>query len=669
MDNKDFDIDFDFEKEYGFDPNLFMSSDDDFDYAQFLDEEDPAAEAEEAEAEVDVAPVNMDETVIYPVDKAAETYDDAEYEDEDLTADIPSRKPYAAEEAAEEEFPEEEAAEYPEEYQDENLEEEPEAEQTEDAGEDMEGTKRFNLKVPKIKIPDFKKTGASRSGSSRKAEEPAKKTVFSKLLDAYMEPVTKRSGDENVLDPLDPRYIRRKKREKKRIFKEVYLPAIIAGVALFLILSFVVGFTANFVRDMKSNRENQKLEQQTQAEAANRTEAEFQALLEETDRMVLGYDYDGAIERLNAFAAGTDAHSQEITAKRAEYVNAQAAMQEWKDISTIANLSFHVLIADPTRAFADSQLGGQYNKNFVTTDEFSRILNQLYTGNYVLVDFNSFVASSTGVDGNDSFFPKPLFLPQGKKPIMLTETMVNYFEYMVDANKDGTPDAGGHGFANKLVVDDNGDIKAAYVDAAGNNLVGDYDFVPILEAFIKEHPDFSYKGARATLAVTGTEGIFGYRTNTSYVATRGQSYYDEEVVGARKVVEALREKGYNLASYTYSNQAYKSMTTLQIQAEIQNWNNQIADILGPVNTIVFARASDIEAYSGTTFNVLYNDGLRFFLNNGTSPRTDVNTTFTKQTRLMVTGEAMAWYTSQFSNYFDCNVVMDMTARGGSVPKG
>ena len=35
---------------------------------------------------------------------------------------------------------------------------------------------------------------------------------------------------------------------------------------------------------------------------------------------------------------------------------------------------------------------------------------------------------------------------------MLTQTMVNYFEYMVDGNKDGEPDAAGAGFANKLVL-------------------------------------------------------------------------------------------------------------------------------------------------------------------------------------------------------------------------
>ena len=144
-----------------------------------------------------------------------------------------------------------------------------------------------------------------------------------------------------------------------------------------------------------------------------------------------------------------------------------------------------------TRAKQDAELGGSYNKNFVTTGEFSKILNQLYTNGYVLVDFDSFIAANTDLDGNQKFMVDSILLPEGKKPVMLTETMVNYFEYMVDSDGDHKADAKGDGFANKLVVDGNGDIKAEYIDAAGQTLVGNYDFVPILEDFIEQHPDFS----------------------------------------------------------------------------------------------------------------------------------------------------------------------------------
>ncbi len=634
MDKNEFDTDFDFEKEYGFDPNEFLSEDDDFSYSDLLD--DDTSDAPEYQEENQDVP--------------------AQQEDEDLVSDIPVRESSEDDEDDDVKVYGAESAQTEEEDADEDPDEEPEPRRP---------SKKKNKSLSNL-------GGKKKGKSERKTADPAKKSLFSKLLDIYMEPVTKLKSEEEVMDPLDPKYIRRRKRDKKRIFKEVYLPAIIAGVALFLILSFIVGSVSNAITVMKNKDSQAQQEAQQQASAADAAEAQFKRLMAEAESLVAGYDYDGAIEKLEGYTGDNEKFRQQIDAKRAELSNEKNQLTEIKDVSTIANLSFHVLMADPSRAcnkdIAGADLYGSYNKNFVSVEEFSRILNQLYAANYVLVDFNSFITSVPGVDGNSSFFSKSIYLPQGKKPIMITETMVNYFEYMVDPNKDGKLDGTGHGFANKLVVDASGEIKASYVDANGQTLVGNYDLVPVLEAFIQEHPDFSYQGARAILAVTGTEGVFGYRTNTSYVSRFGQAFYDNEVVEAKKVVEALRDKGYTIASYTYSNQDYRQMNTLQIQAEVKNWNDQVAPILGQVDTIVFARASDIEAYSGTTFNVLYNNGLRFFLNSGSSPRVDVNTTFIRQTRLMVTGEAMAWYSSQFSDYFDCNVVLDLAARGSTPVK-
>lgn len=654
MDKNDFDLDIDFEEEYGFDPKDFLSEDDDFDYSDILDEDDPTED--------------MDATKAYHFDQTPDQNadDDISDADEDLAADFPEHPDHDDEQ---QDYPDEEA---PQAYDAPEEEQDGQEYDIEEYDEEQEqGTK----KKGGLKLPKLGGKGKSKKAKS-KASDPAKKSVFSKLLDMYMEPVTRYKEESEVLDPLDPRYVRRRKREKKRIFKEVYLPAIIAGLALLLILSFIVGSVSNALTVKKNKDSAAQVEAQQQASAADAAEVEFKRTMAQVESLVTGYDYQGAIDLLNEYLNGYNGSNntfrEQAVAKQAALVNEQNQLVELKDVTTIPNLSFHVLMADASRAcnkdVSGADMAGLYNKNFVSVEEFSRILNQLYSSNYVLVDFDSFVYKATGVDGNDEFGAKSIYLPQGKKPVMITETMVNYFEYMVDPDKDGTLDGTGHGFANKLVLDENGDIKAAYVDANGQSLVGNYDLVPVLESFIQEHPDFVYQGARAILAVSGTEGVFGYRTNTSYVSRFGQAFYDNEVIEAKKVVAALREKGYTIASYTYSNQAYRSMTTLQIQAEVTNWTNQITPVLGEVDTMVFARASDIESYSGTTFDVLYKSGIRYFLNSGSSPRVDINKTFVRQTRLMVTGETLAWYSSQFTSYFDSNVVLDLTTRGGMPAK-
>ena len=659
MDKNDFDVDFDFEKEYGFDPSLFMDVDE--------TEDDPVTDsafgpAEDSEEDF-LGDFDLDSLPDGDVSGVEDDFDMEDYSEEDtgddegvfddfdldgLTGDvsdealmglteeddIPIRPMQRRQES---DSPEAEEDSVQEGEEDEISEEEPEAE-PESAGE----------KPARRRIP--------------RADKPKKPSIFSKLLDLYLAPM-RQTEDEQTVDA-NGRIRRRRKPTKAQIFKEVYLPAIIAGVALLLVLSFIVGSVTNAVKKKLLNDEASRRESLSASQAADAAEQEYDALVAEAEALAAGYNYDEAIAKLNTFT-GTDAeHQQAITAKKAEYTTAQSQLVEWKDVSQIPNLSFHVLMVDPQRAISDAEFGGLYNRNFVTVDEFSKILDQLYSGGYILIDFDSFISTSTGVDGKESFFQSPLMLPAGKKPIMITETMVNYFNYMIDGNNDGEADAGGDGFASKLVVDANGDIRAEYVDGSNQTLVGNYDLVPILEDFIKAHPDFSYRGARATLAVTGHEGVFGYRCNTSYIASKSQGYYDEQVAGAKEIVQALRDKGYTIASYTYSNQKYRDLSAKEINQEMTNWKNQVTPILGEVDVMVFARENGgINDYTGAVFTALSDTGFQYFVDDGEKPSVTINTSYVRQTRIMVTGMNMQWHQSWFTQYFDCNTILDIAVRG------
>ena len=59
--------------------------------------------------------------------------------------------------------------------------------------------------------------------------------------------------------------------------------------------------------------------------------------------------------------------------------------------------------------------------------------------------------------------------------------------------------------------------------ADGTVVTGDYDVVPILDSFIKEHPDFSYHGRKGILAMTGYDGVLGYRTDGAYKSKKEPS--------------------------------------------------------------------------------------------------------------------------------------------------
>ena len=701
MAKNDFDIDFDFEEEYGFDPKAILDSeytDDDLDLSQFDDEalglnleeakdefadfdldsldldslgisEEPAAPAvseaapEQGSSEFDYAQEeDLDDLDLGEM--GFEDEEDEEYPDDaDLTADmeftrranffgmdtgkIPQESAYAEpayEEAVYQEASYEEAA-----YE----------------AEEADDQEQFTEELPEEPAEKPEHQRRERVKKERKPVKPIKLTmppVLTNLVHLYFP--TQQEIRERM-ESTEGR--RRRKPSKQQIFKEYYLPTVILGLSVVLILSFLIGSLSNAIDSAQLKRQQEQQQAQQESLAAEQLASEGAKLLALAEQHAKNYDYDAAITTLDSYMGE---QSPEMTAKRAEYINAKSSLVEHQDPTLIPNLSFHLLVNDMARAIADRENGGSYNRNFVSTAEFEKILNQLYMNNFVLVDFNSFVGTGS-VDGTSQVYDQmSIWLPEGKKPVMITETLVNYLPYMIDGNGDGTPDAGGASFASRLVVDDNGDVKAEYVDADGVTKVGNYDLVPILEDFIKAHPDFSYRGARATLAVCGYEGIFGYRIQSETIANKGQDYYNEQVVGATKVVSALREKGYRLACYTFDNKDYSNISADIVNQDMQKWKSQIAPVIGEIDTIVFARGKDIGDYSGGKFEVLHAAGFRYMIKSGDAPYTEVNNTYIRQTRLMVTGENMVAKSSMFTDngLFDPNTVLDLSIRG-NVPVG
>ncbi len=700
MAKDDFDINFDFDQDYEFDPKAFLADgeyDENMDDYEIpweklnldLDAEESQASSEEVSAEIpgdEISPeaaadeFDLDFDLDALLNMGEEPQE--EFTDEELMADVPEfaqRSRNSQFDMAGYGAPPELPTDYtPSQYEDDVPSYGPEAEEScegsYEEGYDPAAAEESSGEVPPEDPQNEEKQG-KRSRRRKEPKEPKVKVpkeprepkpivlpaFLQKFIDIYFTPVLKKETFEEPQDPNNPR--RRRRKSKVQIFKEVYLPPIVVCLTLILVLTFAIGSLSNLIEQKKLEADTEKSRLDSSASAVEQEASAAQASMEQATALATTYQYAEAITVLDSFLNSVEDTTAfpEVTALRSDYVSAQSQLVSHQDPSLIPNLSFHVLVHDMAKAKLDLELGGLYNRNFVTTSEFTKILGELYNNGYVLVDFDSFTTNSNG-----TILPKNIELPPDKKPIMLTETMVNYFEYMVDSNGDGEPDSGGDGFANKLVIDANGDIKAEYIDSNNNALVGDYDFVPILETFLKEHPDFSYKGARAILAVTGSEGIFGYRVNTTYQADKGQAYRDEQVAGAKQLVQTLRNKGYTMACFTYDNKKYGDMNANQITDDLTQWTQQITPILGEVDVMVYARESDISDYSGNAFTVMSTSGFRYFVSNAASPSTEVNSTYVRQKRLMVTGNSLAWKQDMFSGIFDPNSVIDLTTRG-SVP--
>ena len=646
MAKDEFDFDFDFEKEFGLDPSTFEGADEG---DSFTDDAlgFSAAEAESSDEDFDLSSLD---SLLNPEEdqKTGDSFaddfhfsasDDDSFANVNLDAfpDFPLEDD-AAELVSQKNNGQATVYEKP-------VNQEPEV--PESTPEEPE--------VPSE--PQPRRERRRRDSNQQMQPENKKPTIFTKFVDLYFAPIFNKEAQQEP--PQEPGTRRRRKKTKMQIFKEVYLPPIVVVLCMILVMSFAVGALSNFIAQRQSEKVRQEAQLQESQSAEELAQQTIQAVLKEAEELAVTYDYTRAIEVLEEFLDTVEdkAAYPEITTQRSAYVTAQSQLVEHMDPSMIPNLSFHTLMVDPSRSFRDPEYGGLYNRNFISIGEFQKILDQLYNNGYVLVDFDSF----TRVNG-DQIFSETIRLPQGKKPIMITATMVNYWNYMIDSDDDGEADAGGDGFANKLVLDSNGDIKASYIDSNGAESIGDYDLIPILETFIKEHPGFSYQGARATVAVAGKEGVFGYRINSSYIATKGQTYVDGEIAGAKAIAQALRDKGYDLACYTYANIDYGKKNANQIADDLNKWNADIVSVIGDVNKFVFAQFGDLGDYNGASFKVMRDKGFKYFIANGSEPWAEVRTDYVRQKRLMVTGNALGWRQSEYEGIFDCNAVVDMATR-------
>lgn len=464
--------------------------------------------------------------------------------------------------------------------------------------------------------------------------------------------------------PQAPVRRQRKKRSKFQIFKEAYLPIVIVALAVILVITFIVGSVGRAVDKKKAEKEASIASSESVALQEAEWLSESQRLLAGAEELAAELNYEAAVALIDSFS-GDAAKYPDLSAKRAEYVKIMSELVTYTDPAAVPHLSFQMLVADPARAFVDEDYGISYNRNYVTTDEFSKILQQLYDNNYMLVSVRDLVEETP----EGKFASGKISLPVGKKPIVLSQVAANYFTYMTDGNEDGLPDAEGDGFPYCLALDEEGNFISKMIGSDGNEVTGNLDFVTILEAFIKEHPDFSYQGARAILAVTGYDGIFGYRTNGDTRDEQGSEYYAQQLSGAQQVVDALKDAGYDLACNSYENVSYADSSLELIQGDLLVWTEEVLPILGEVDILVYPYGDDLtesvtDAYEGDKFTELHNAGFRFYIgmDNEVAASAQVNPNYFRQTRRWVTGAKMAYASDMYTDLFDAAAVLN-TERG------
>lgn len=295
-----------------------------------------------------------------------------------------------------------------------------------------------------------------------------------------------------------PKKRRRRSRKLRRI-----LPLLLFVLILGLIVFGIVSCSVSRSADKK-----QKME----------------AELAQVNALSASYFYDEALTLLND---SDYAEEESFLAAKQEIEQQKAALVPYD--GKYYHVFFHSLIIYPELAFDGDYKHEGYDMWMTTVSEFKAMLPQLYERGFILYPLNEVKA-----DGE-------ILLPPGKKPLIISIDDVNYYGYMK-----------GDGFADKLVINEEGNLACEVTTPEGDVITTyDGDVMPILDEFVREHPDFSYHGAKGVVAVTGYEGVFGYRT----VKLEGEEQKAAKAE-VQKIAKKLLDTGWLLACHSYTHNDY-----------------------------------------------------------------------------------------------------------------
>jgi putative lipoprotein len=382
----------------------------------------------------------------------------------------------------------------------------------------------------------------------------------------------------------------------KKILILIIILAIVCGGAY-------AGFRYLRARGLSISQFAQNIGKPAQTTVAPETTAapSIDDYLARASALAASYDYDGAISLLSDPSIASD---EKVSAAINEYQTIKSSLVR-QDVKTCPHVFFHTLIWDATKAFDGDSKAAGYNEVMTTINEFNKILQNLYDRGYVLVHIHDLAHEEDDpATGTKHMVEGNILLPPGKKPIVMSQDDVCYYEYMT-----------GDGFANRLVIGDDGKPTTEMDMPDGTKQRGNFDLIPILDQFVKEHPDFSYKGAKAIIAVTGYNGVFGYRTDASYQGKNPNIEADKETV--KKIAQALKDDGYELASHSWGHRHLGSIPYQDFVTDTDKWDQNVASLIGPTDIILYPFGTDIADWhpykdDNPRYIYLRDKGFRYF---------------------------------------------------------
>jgi len=322
----------------------------------------------------------------------------------------------------------------------------------------------------------------------------------------------------------------------------------------------------------------------------------------------------------------------------------------------VEHIFFHEVIAFPELAFDGDSAQKGLDEYMVTVHEFNLILESLYNNDFVLINLNDVWSEYTNDNGNMRMRRNTLMIPEGKKPIVISFDDLSFYEYMK-----------GDGFMERYIIGGDGNIWAEGVDPSGNAVVSqELAAITILDRFVRENPDFSHNGAKGCLALTGYEGILGYRTQNVKDDDSEELRLKRmmEVARVAPVVERLHATGWYFATHSYGHINLEGASTTSVQTDAERWMDEVGTLVGPTQIFIYPFGTRLDGGDvnniGPAFQFYQELGFRLFASVGREPYTQIKSDIGAviMDRMAVDGYALRNRRERFMRFYDAKDVFD-----------
>jgi len=371
-----------------------------------------------------------------------------------------------------------------------------------------------------------------------------------------------------------------------------------------------------------------------------------EVIIEESRLLYKSYFYEEAIALLNEDETLINSETQSM---EAEIIAAINSLERFD--GDIKHIFFHSLILYPQHLFTNLNVPtGGYNEGFIYQSEMIRLLPQLLERGYVLYDINEVF----GKDENGNMQKKDIFLPPGKRPLILSidDPSYHYGQRFIGGgfDRNRVPNAG---FANRVIMDENGELATEVITPEGEMIITyDGDVHIVIDAFVKEHPEFSYRGAKGIIAATGYMGIFGYDL---------PDLRDEEIRNnVIAICDKFKENGWLFASHSYTHNRTgfwgPESNPNNIRFDIRRWKEEIEPLTGQTNLFI---APFGYLLRGEGMQVIIDNGFDIYCTVDFNQPYTVNNTHAVMGRIEIGGYSLVrWANTLNRDFFDVDYVKD-----------